>query len=110
MLDQTFERNADVAPDGSWHNPLPEETAAWELTLLARPWDFSLKEVSVPVRIWQGLSDNIVPPAIAQRLAAALPHSESRYLPDEGHLSLVVRHLGAVLAELRTAKEESTDG
>ncbi|BAU49728.1 alpha/beta hydrolase [Sulfurifustis variabilis] len=84
--------------------------AAWELTLLARPWDFSLKEVRVPVRIWQGLDDNIVPPAIAQRLAAALPDSESRCLPDEGHLSLIVCHLDAVLAELRSAKEESADG
>ncbi len=83
--------------------------AAWELTLLARPWDFSLQEVSMPVRIWQGLADNIVPPAIARQLAAALPHSESRDLPDEGHLSLIVRHLGTVLAELRASKEELTN-
>lgn len=81
---------------------------SWELTLLARPWNFSLMEVSVPVRIWQGLADNIVPPAVARQLAAALPRSESRYLPDEGHLSLIVRHLDAVLAELRASKEEST--
>lgn len=82
---------------------------AWELTLLARPWDFSLKEVSGHVRIWQGLADNIVPPAVAQQLAAALPHSESRYLPDEGHLSLIVRHLDAVLAELRASAGGYTD-
>ncbi len=74
--------------------------AAWDLTLLARPWDFSLQEVSVPMRIWQGLADNIVPPAIAQDLAAALPASECRYLEDEGHLSLIVRHMDAVLADL----------
>lgn len=75
--------------------------AAWELTLLAQPWDFKLQEVLVPVRIWQGLADNIVPAASAQRLAAALPNSECHYLPDEGHLSLVVQHLDAVLADLR---------
>ena len=75
--------------------------AAWELTLLAQPWDFKLQEVPVPVRIWQGLADNIVPPATAQHLAAALPSSECHYLPDEGHLSLLVRHLDAVLADLR---------
>lgn len=74
--------------------------AAWELTLLARPWDFGLAEVSLPVRIWQGLADNIVPAAMARHLAAALPHSECHYLPDEGHLSLIVRHLDAVLADL----------
>jgi pimeloyl-ACP methyl ester carboxylesterase len=72
---------------------------ALELTLLARPWDFRLREVPVPVRIWHGLADNIVPPAAAQHLAAELPGSECRYLPDEGHL--IVRHLDAVLADLR---------
>ena len=75
--------------------------AAGELMLLARPWDFGLQEVLVPVRIWQGLADNIVPPAMAQYLADALPHSETHYLPDEGHLSMIVRHLDAVLADLR---------
>lgn len=74
--------------------------AAWELTLLARPWDFRLAEVSVPVRIWQGLDDNIVPAAMARHLAAALPRSACRYLADEGHLSLVARHFDAVLADL----------
>lgn len=73
---------------------------AWELTLLAQPWDFRLREVLLPVRIWQGLADNIVPAAIARHLAAALPDSESHYLPDEGHLSLVVKHLDTVLADL----------
>lgn len=74
--------------------------AAWELTLLARLWDFRLQEVPIPVRIWQGLADNIVPAAMARHLAAALPHSDSHYLPDEGHLSLIVHHLDAVLADL----------
>ena len=75
---------------------------AWELTLLARAWDFRLKEVSVPVRIWQGLADNIVPAAMARRLAGELPTSETQYLPGEGHLSLVARRLDAVLADLCT--------
>lgn len=75
---------------------------AWELTLLARAWDFRLKEVSVPVRIWQGLADNIVPAAMARRLAGELPTSETHYLPGEGHLSLVARRLDAVLEDLCT--------
>lgn len=54
----------------------------------------------MPVRIWQGLADNIVPAAMARRLAGALPHSEAHWLPGEGHLSLIVRYLGAVLEDL----------
>jgi len=75
--------------------------AAWELTLIARPWDFRLQNVRMPVSLWQGLADQILPAAMARRLAAALPACNSRYLPGEGHLSLIVRHIGAVLAELR---------
>lgn len=75
--------------------------AAWELTLLARPWDFRLEEVRAPVRIWHGLADNIVPPAMARHLAAGLPLGELHCLPGEGHLSLIVRHLDAILASLR---------
>jgi hypothetical protein len=37
---------------------------------------------------------------MARRLAAALPQCNARYLPAEGHLSLIVRHIGEVIAEL----------
>ncbi len=76
--------------------------AAWELTLLARPWGFDVRAVAAPVCLWHGLADRIVPPAMTRRLAAALPHGKARYLPHEGHLSLIVRHLDAALAELRS--------
>jgi pimeloyl-ACP methyl ester carboxylesterase len=74
--------------------------AAWELTLLARPWDFRLEEIPVPVRIWQGLADNIVPAPMARRLAAALPDRACHYLQEEGHFSLVYHHHSAILADL----------
>jgi len=86
---------AEALRQGGWG-------VAWELTLLARAWDFRLQEVRVPVRIWQGLADNIVPAAMARRLAGELPTSETHYLPGEGHLSLVARRLDAVLEDLCT--------
>lgn len=75
--------------------------AARELTLIARPWDFPLQDVRMSVSLWQGLADQILPAAMAQRLAATLPACNPRYLPGEGHLSLIARHIGEVLAELR---------
>lgn len=74
---------------------------AHELVLLGRPWDFDLADVPLRVPIWQGLDDNIVPPAMARYLAEALPRGEPHYIPGEGHVSLIVRHLEAVLGELR---------
>ena len=73
--------------------------AAWELTLIARPWDFPVRDVRMPVSLWQGLADQILPAALARRLSAALPACDARYLPGEGHLSLIVRHIDKVLAE-----------
>jgi pimeloyl-ACP methyl ester carboxylesterase len=75
--------------------------AAWELTLIARRWDFAPQDVRMPVSLWQGLADQILPAHMARRLAAALPQCDARYFPEEGHLSLVARKIGEVLTELR---------
>lgn len=72
---------------------------AWELPLLARPWNFPLEEVGMPVSIWQGLADQIIPAAMTRRLAASLPVCKTRFIPGEGHLSLIVRHIGSALRE-----------
>ena len=77
--------------------------AAWELTLIARPWAFHLEDVRMRVSLWQGLADQILPAAMARRWAARLPACEGRYIAGEGHLSLVVHHIGEALAELRPA-------
>jgi pimeloyl-ACP methyl ester carboxylesterase len=77
--------------------------AAWELTLIAQPWDLRLEDVRRRVRLWQGLADDILPAALAQNLARTLPACEARYLPAEGHLSLMAHHNGEVLEDLITA-------
>ena len=77
--------------------------AAWELTLIAQPWDFRLEDVRRRVHLWQGLADEILPAALAQNLARALPVCEARYLPAEGHLSLLVHHIDEVLTQLSAA-------
>jgi pimeloyl-ACP methyl ester carboxylesterase len=73
---------------------------AWELTLIARPWDFRLEEIRVPVHIWQGLADNIILPVMARHMAAVLPGSESHYLSGEGHFSLIYKYHYEILASL----------
>ena len=80
--------------------------AVRELTLLARPWGFDLQRISVPVQLWQGLADNIVPPHMARYMEERLPHCECRYLPDEGHFSLIYKYHHDILAGLRRAAGE----
>jgi pimeloyl-ACP methyl ester carboxylesterase len=65
----------------------------------ARDWGFALDAVDVPLTVWHGRHDSMVPPAHGAWLAAHVPGAEHRFLEDEGHLSLVLR-LGEVVDEL----------
>jgi pimeloyl-ACP methyl ester carboxylesterase len=64
------------------------------------PWGFDLHRVEVPVVVWQGGQDRMVPSAHGQWLAAHLPTAEARLLLGEGHLSIVVDMFGEVIGEL----------
>jgi pimeloyl-ACP methyl ester carboxylesterase len=52
---------------------------------LLRPWGFELEEITVPVRLWQGDVDVLVPPAHSRRLAARIPTVELVQVPGAGH-------------------------
>jgi pimeloyl-ACP methyl ester carboxylesterase len=74
---------------------------AWEVQLAARPWGFRLSELRVPVTVWHGGLDNSIPPVMGERLAAAIPGAEFRFLPEESHLFFLSRWreiLGNLLA------------
>jgi pimeloyl-ACP methyl ester carboxylesterase len=67
---------------------------------LTRPWGFDLGDIAVPVAVWQGGQDRMVPFAHGRWLAARLPSARARLLPAEGHLSIVVAKFGEVVDEL----------
>lgn len=60
---------------------------AHDLALFARHWGFQLDEVSVPVVVWHGLADVIVPPSHGHHQAARLPRGELRVRPGAGHFA-----------------------
>ena len=70
---------------------------AQDIVLLGRPWHFELRDVHVPVLLWQGEADVLVPPAMGRYMEAHLSSCIARYFPGEGHL-LVLHHLPEVLA------------
>jgi len=66
----------------------------------AKPWGFSLAEISVPTMIWQGSADLMVPFAHGQWLASRLPAAAAHLEDGEGHLSVGLGKLDTMLDEL----------
>jgi len=62
-------------------------------------WGFSVTDISVPVAIWQGGEDRMVPFAHGQWLAARVPGAQPHLFADEGHLSLISQ-VDTILADL----------
>lgn len=60
---------------------------------LMRPWGFSVDDVAVPVEIWFGDDDLMVPPSHGRWLVANVPGARERYVAGEGHVSLIAQHL-----------------
>jgi pimeloyl-ACP methyl ester carboxylesterase len=53
-----------------------------------RPWGFDLDHIGVPVSVWQGAQDRMVPFAHGEWLAAHVAGARVHLYDDEGHLSL----------------------
>ena len=68
-----------------------------------RPWGFELPSIRVPVSIWQGALDLMVPFAHGEWLAANIPGARARLRPEHGHLSLAVGSFGEILDDLLEA-------
>jgi pimeloyl-ACP methyl ester carboxylesterase len=60
-------------------------------------WGFDLSAISIPVTIWQGGEDNIIPVAHPAWLADNVPGAKLEFLPAEGHASLFAHHFGDML-------------
>jgi pimeloyl-ACP methyl ester carboxylesterase len=57
-----------------------------DIILFTRPWGFDLADVKVPVRLWHGDSDHIIPHAHGVHVAARLPDARFETIPGESHL------------------------
>ncbi len=75
--------------------------AGWRDDDLAfvQDWGFALDQISVPVDIWQGRQDRMVPFEHGQWLAAKVPNARAHLFATEGHLS-ILNQLPDLLAEL----------
>lgn len=79
---------ADRAHDGL----APGDQGWWddEVSRLT-PWGFGLEDIRVPVKIWHGRQDRMVPVQHGEWLAANVPGAEAEISDRDGHLTMVGR-------------------
>jgi pimeloyl-ACP methyl ester carboxylesterase len=89
------------------HESISTGIAGWfdDDIAFVHPWGFDLAQIRVPVTVWQGAQDRMVPFAHGQWLAAHVAGANARLLDDEGHLSLIVGSFPAILDDLMAVSE-----
>lgn len=68
-----------------------DDTAA-----LFKPWGFSPEAIHVPVMVWQGRQDRMVPSQHGEWLVRHLPKADAHISDDDGHVTLLKYRVPAV--------------
>lgn len=96
----TDEFGEDMA--ASFHEGLRTGVDGWldDDRAFVSPWGFGLEEIAVPTAVWQGSLDLMVPFAHGQWLASHVPAARAHLVDGEGHLSVGVGAVDAMVGEL----------
>jgi pimeloyl-ACP methyl ester carboxylesterase len=66
-----------------------------------RDWGFDIGAISVPVQVWQGDEDFMVPQSHSRWLASKIPTAALNSIPDNGHISLIVKQRDKIVTQLQ---------
>jgi pimeloyl-ACP methyl ester carboxylesterase len=65
-----------------------------------REWGFDLASLDLPVTVWQGSDDLMVPFGHGEWLVEHIPGASARLLQGDGHLSIVVGRAAEIVDDL----------
>jgi pimeloyl-ACP methyl ester carboxylesterase len=74
--------------------------AHYEAGLYTNPWGFRLGDIAAEVHLWHGEQDNNVLVSVGRHVAGAIPNCQARFMENEGHLTLIHKHVREVLRVL----------
>lgn len=78
--------------------------------LEARPWGFALEDIRMPVDIWHGEADTLVPVEHGRILEQAIPGSRAEFCSGEGHLSMVANFFVAAVKRATDFNQSASRG
>jgi pimeloyl-ACP methyl ester carboxylesterase len=82
---------------GGWHGFYDDDVATFA------SWGFDPRDITVPVDLFYGDQDLMVPPAHGRWLSANLPTARTHHHLDEGHLSIFVNRIDEIAAALASS-------
>jgi pimeloyl-ACP methyl ester carboxylesterase len=100
---------ASLRDDAAFEAIFESQRRAWrgsaegvmaDAQIYAQPWGFAMQDVRVPVRLWHGKEDRAFAVRLAQDIANCLPNCRARFIENEGHYSLAIRHIREILEDL----------
>lgn len=56
-----------------------------DMLLVSRPWHLDLDKIAVPVFLWHGTADTLMPVSSAREFSKLIPGCESHFMPNAGH-------------------------
>jgi pimeloyl-ACP methyl ester carboxylesterase len=74
--------------------------ACSDLRLYAGDWGFRLNDIRVPVNLWHGEKDHIVPVTMGRWMAATIPECHAEFSAMDGHFSLIIDKMQHVLKKM----------
>ena len=74
-----------------------------EIERLVKPWGFDIRDITVPIFLWHGDEDRIMPIGPARLMARTLRNCASTFYEGEGHFSVLVNRADDLMAALRPA-------
>ena len=100
---------ASLRDDAAFEAIFESQRRAWrgspegvliDARIYAEPWGFAIEDVRVPVRLWHGIEDRAFAVRLAEEIAKRFPNCKARFIENEGHYSLPIRHIREILEDL----------
>jgi len=77
---------------------------AQDVSLLVRDWGFRLEDIAVPIHLWHAEGDRGTPLAMAQAMAATIPHCHTRWFEGASHF-VIFEHWAELLEAILSGEE-----